>query len=196
MELKSAGTIAPEAREFMPNTAYAVLGLLSFGQALCGYEIRQWARNSLAHFYWSPAQSQIYRELNRLEEAGYIAGQEITQADRPAKTAYAITPSGQAELSRWLNEAPLASIVLKHPAAMRVFFGQVADPDRLLAILDTHRAALDTAMAELEAANVALADEPDAAHAVLVNEWTLDILRADMAGASRAVAVLKQQKRS
>ena len=55
--------------EVLPATAWAVLGELSFGRELSGYDIKKWADASLRFFYWSPAISQIYRELRRLEDA-------------------------------------------------------------------------------------------------------------------------------
>jgi DNA-binding PadR family transcriptional regulator len=78
---------------FLPGTAYAVLGLLSFGPELSGYELRQLALNSLRFFYWTPAQSQIYRELRRLAGLGYVTGREVSQDSRPDKVAYS-RPAG------------------------------------------------------------------------------------------------------
>ena len=78
---------------FLPGSAYAVLGLLSFGAELSGYELRQLALNSLRFFYWTPAQSQIYRELRRLSGLGYVTGREVRQDGRPDKVAYSITES-------------------------------------------------------------------------------------------------------
>ncbi len=50
----------------IPVTGYAILGLLTFGDELTGYEIKQRADVTL-RFYWvSPAMSQIYTELRRL----------------------------------------------------------------------------------------------------------------------------------
>ena len=59
----------------IPVTGYAILGLLTFGDELTGYEIKQRADITL-RFYWvSPAMSQIYTELRRLltERLGYEA---------------------------------------------------------------------------------------------------------------------------
>ena len=51
-------------------TAYALLGLLTFGDELTGYELKQRADKTL-RFYWvAPAMSQIYSELARLTEHG------------------------------------------------------------------------------------------------------------------------------
>ena len=58
--------MAPE----LPTTSYAVLGLLSFGRELSGYELKKWADHSLRFFFWSPAISNIYGELKRLQRLG------------------------------------------------------------------------------------------------------------------------------
>ena len=74
-------------------TAYALLGLLTFGDELTGYELKQRADNTL-RFYWvAPAMSQIYSELARLTEpragrADHVDGRG------PATTTYRITDDG------------------------------------------------------------------------------------------------------
>ena len=50
----------------LPITSYALLGLLTFGDELTGYELKQRA-DSTMRFYWTaPAMSQVYTELDRL----------------------------------------------------------------------------------------------------------------------------------
>ena len=56
----------------LPVTSYALLGLLTFGDELTGYELKQRADFTL-RFYWvSPAMSQVYSELARLTAAGLV----------------------------------------------------------------------------------------------------------------------------
>ena len=74
---------------FLPGSAYAVLGLLSFGAELSGYELRQLALNSLRFFYWTPAQSQIYRELRRLQHREKLQGAEAAQGTGGTVGSYA-----------------------------------------------------------------------------------------------------------
>ena len=56
----------------LPTTAYAVLGLVSFGET-SGYDLKQFADRSINYFFWSPATSQIYAELRRLKSLGYVS---------------------------------------------------------------------------------------------------------------------------
>ncbi len=144
-------------RDFLPTTTYAVLGLLGFGQELSGYEVRQWALRSLRFFFWTPAQSHVYRELRRLEELGLAASRDVPQEGRPDKRVFAITEDGRRELSRWIDEAPLAPPVLKYDSALRLFFGQHARPGRLEEIIDEHRAAVQQTLDELDAVRAVLA---------------------------------------
>src|SRR5215211_5539647 len=84
-------------QDAVPATGWALLGLLSFGRELTGYELRQWAGNSLRHFYAAPAMSQVYAELDRLEAAGLTASREVAQGRRPVRV-HRITPGAR---RRW-----------------------------------------------------------------------------------------------
>ena len=165
--------------EFLPATAYAVLGLLSFGRELSGYDLRQWALQSLRHFYWSPAQSQIYRELRRLEELAFITSRAVPQTGRPDKVLYRITESGIDELRRWIEESPVGEPVIKHPAALRLFFGHVASPERVAEILRDHLRTLEAILDDLEELELGIEDDPNADRARLALEMTTGLYRGD-----------------
>ena len=99
----------------IPVTGYAILGLLTFGDELTGYEIKQRADVTL-RFYWvSPAMSQIYSELARLAGHGLVA----TVDDGGGSARYRITAEGTAAVRAWMAETPAGFPVLKHPVALR-----------------------------------------------------------------------------
>jgi DNA-binding PadR family transcriptional regulator len=156
---------------FLPGTAYAVLGLLSFGAELSGYEVRQLAINSLRFFYWSPAQSQIYRELRRLSGLGYVTGRKVSQQRRPDKIAYSITEEGRSELTRWLEQAPVAPPAIRYDSALRLFFGHLTTRDRLLRLVAEHRAHLERMRAELHAVQEMLTVDPSLRLAQIIAGW-------------------------
>jgi DNA-binding PadR family transcriptional regulator len=156
---------------FLAGTAYAVLGLLSFGAELSGYELRQLALNSLRFFYWTPAQSQIYRELRRLAGLGYVSGREVSQDSRPDKVAYSITEAGRVELARWLEHAPVAPPAIRYDTALRLFFGHATTPDRLRAIVAEHRAHLERMLAELHTVRAMLEGDPTLELPRIVADW-------------------------
>ncbi len=179
-----------ETTEFLPTTAYAVLGLLSFGEGLSGYELRQRALGSLRFFYWSPAQSQIYRELRRLEAQGFVAPQRVEQQDRPDKTVYRLTTSGRSELVRWIESSPIDPPVIKHPAALRLFFGHVVSGERRHEILSNHMDNVEDVLGELEALTVGLDDHERVQLARAVSGWAVSIYRGDLRGAGAVASAL------
>jgi DNA-binding PadR family transcriptional regulator len=175
---------------FLPGSAYAVLGLLSFGAELSGYELRQLALNSLRFFYWTPAQSQIYRELRRLAGLGYVSGREVSQDGRPDKVAYTITGAGQAELTRWLEEAPIAPPAIRYDTALRLFFGHATTPDRLRALVAEHRVHLERMLAELHAVRAMLEGDATLALPRIVADWGDHLYGGELAALDQVSAAL------
>ena len=54
-------------------------------------------------YFWHATHQQIYRELGRLEEAGWIESLP-PEAGRGRKKVYQVLPAGRAELERWVAE--------------------------------------------------------------------------------------------
>ncbi len=167
----------------LPTTSYALLGLLTFGDDLTGYELKQRADSTL-RFYWvSPAMSQVYTELERLRSHGLVRAREAGPNQRSSK--YRITTQGRARLTRWLEEAPADFPVLKHPVALRLLIGHLVDPEHTKALLHEHLTALAARRAELETVRESLrgADGPDEAfrYPALVADWGLEYFDGERA---------------
>lgn len=127
----------------LPRTSYAVLGLLGFGE-MSGYDLKQFADRSISHFYWAPAKSQVYSELRRLRDHGYVEQREVEQENRPDKRLYSITDAGRRTLKGWLESSDLGPEIAKSPAVLRTFLGAGMAPsilvDRLREYADSMRA--------------------------------------------------------
>ena len=124
---------------------YGLLGLLTYNDST-GYDLTKLFEDSLNNF-WHAQSSQIYRELNRLEEKGLVSSQAIIQDNRPNKRLYSITANGHEEFQAWLREARLEFKNPHHAILMRVFFGADA-PEETLVLLKECR---DACKRELEA---------------------------------------------
>lgn len=98
---------------------HGILGLISNGDKT-GYEIMTVFRDSLNHF-WTAQTSQIYRELQTMEKAGWISRTHVPQTGKPDKNVYTITPAGHEELLRWLRDGGLPT-GFKNPFLMKTFF--------------------------------------------------------------------------
>lgn len=129
---------SPQRPDELPPTAWAVLGLLSFPGERTGYELKKWADASLRFFYWSPAISQIYAELRRLEALGYVTSRRSGPEEPRTKRSYAITDAGRTALAGWAGGAEDTGPVLKHPLLLRVWLGHLAAPDHLRAMVTEH----------------------------------------------------------
>ncbi len=166
----------------LPTTSYAVLGLLTFGDELTGYEVKQRADNTL-RFYWvAPAMSQIYSELARLTDHGLV---EPTTSDGEGRrtTTYRITSSGRSALASWMAEGPVGFPVLKHSVLLRLLIGHVGEPERIRTMLEEYVAELAVARDDLRKVRDSLreADGPGEVfhYPSVVADWGLDYYAAE-----------------
>src|SRR4051812_9453950 len=86
-------------------TDAALLGLLTQGGELSGYDLQRRAETS-GGFFWAPAKSRVYAVLPQLVERGYATSREVVQTGRPNKQLYRVTKAGRAALQVWLEEPP------------------------------------------------------------------------------------------
>lgn len=159
----------------LPNlrtTSWAVLGLLSFGSELSGYDLKKWADWSLRFFYWAPSFSQIYSELRKLEGLGYATSRVVSKDDVRGKRLYSITPAGTEAMSRWANESPVEPVVLKHGVMLRMWLGHLGDPNSLRETLATHRETCEKMRVRAAADAEGAAAEPGWAFPELVLQWS------------------------
>ncbi|MPY80743.1 MAG: PadR family transcriptional regulator [Actinophytocola sp.] len=156
----------------LPPTSWAVLGMLSHADELSGYDLKKWADWSLQFFYWSPSYSQIYAELKRLEKHGLATSRAVIQQDGVrGKRMYTITESGRKAAARWVNDAPVEAPVLKHSVMLRVWLGNLAEPERLREMLEAHIAYVEKMAKRAEADAKGAESNPDWAYPSAVLRW-------------------------
>jgi DNA-binding PadR family transcriptional regulator len=181
----------------LPVTAYALLGLLTFGDELTGYELKQRADNTL-RFYWvAPAMSQIYTELTRLTEHGYVEA-VTTHGQGRRTTSYRITEVGSQALRTWIDESRVGFPTLKHTVLLRLLIGHMSDPERMRSMLDEYVADLAEALRDLRQVRESLrgADAPGEPfhYPSVVAEWGLDYFAAETRHTRRALGRLVTEK--
>lgn len=116
---------------------HALLGLLAKGPA-SGYELTKEFELSLANV-WSAKHSQIYPELRKMADEGWLA---VGEEGSRGRKEYEITDAGRAELRRWLVEVR-PERGGRNETMLRVFFLWTLSPDEAAEYLD----------AEVDAAN-------------------------------------------
>lgn len=164
----------------LPTTSYAVLGLLSFGEELSGYDIRQWAQN-MRFFYWSPAQSQVYSELRRLAEHALVVSRDVPQAGKPDKRLYRITDAGIAEFRRWFVSDELdTTTVIKHSVVLKIFFGHMGTPEDLVTLLNRFIEEVNHNLGQLGVVQEYFENDESMAYPALAAEWSYHYYRAEL----------------
>jgi DNA-binding PadR family transcriptional regulator len=129
---------------------HALLGLLAEKPA-SGYELTKQFELSLANV-WTAKHSQIYPELQRMAEAGWVeAGEEGARGRKD----YRITRAGRQELQRWLlGDRPDRSN--RNEAMLRIFFLWTLDDEQAADYLDREAEAYRTAQADLDRLDAAI----------------------------------------
>lgn len=188
VDVDSVDTFASVALPTIPATAWAVLGLLSFERELSGYELKRWSDSILAFFYTSPAMSQIYTELQRLEDLGLVVGRSVARDDAREKRIYSITPRGIGALRKWQDEVDTERTMLKHGLLMRLWLGHLAEPDRLRERITNHRRELENELAQAERSLEGSGGLPERVFPELVVRWTIARLTDEIALTDRMIA--------
>ena len=129
---------------------HGLLGLLTLRKS-SGYDLSKLFQESLSYF-WVANQSQIYRELDKMEELGWVVSSQDEQDARPNKRVYAITKDGNAELLRYLKDDSADELaVVRNPLLMKLFFSSMVDREHALKLLENYREVCRKAMEEVRA---------------------------------------------
>jgi DNA-binding PadR family transcriptional regulator len=68
---------------------------------LSGLELARDFETSLG-FFWNASHQQIYQELRKLAEKGWLNKREVHQSGKPNKIVYGLTAAGRQALSDWV----------------------------------------------------------------------------------------------
>jgi PadR family transcriptional regulator AphA len=147
---------------------WAVLGLLGV-KPMSGYDIKRAVDRTIRHF-WAASYGQIYPELKRLEQAGWIAGKD---ADRGGRTrrVYRITAAGRRELEGWLHGYE-TRIEMRDESLLRLFFADALPADEALGLLAARREGYRMMLAYLRSLDDGEGEDPPFVD--LVYRWGLD----------------------
>jgi DNA-binding PadR family transcriptional regulator len=133
----------PSNKPNLAATSWALLGMLSYEHELSGYDMRKWIDWSMRFYYGSPAYSQIYTELKKLEALGLVTSRVDHGDGARSRRLYRITDTGLSAVTEWAQRAPVDPPVLKHNPLLRVTLGHLTTPARLKEILTDHVAYAD-----------------------------------------------------
>ena len=116
--------------------AHAILVSLVESPA-SGYDLGKQFDSSVG-FFWKATHQQIYRELTKLEEQGWISSEVIAQESRPDKKLYRVTELGKQHLLEWMA-GPSEPTAVKDDLLVKIFAGYLAPKETILQQLEHHR---------------------------------------------------------
>ena len=103
-----------------------------------GYDLARRFDKSIGYF-WHATHQQIYRELARMEGAGWIEGFVPPDAGKTRKKHYRVLPAGRAELVRWAAE-PTPPMDLRDSFTVKLRADAILDEVDLCEELARHNA--------------------------------------------------------
>lgn len=89
-------------------------------------------------FFWGASFQQIYRELSRLAEKGWLKAEKIQQESRPDKRLYSVTDLGIHELQQWIAATEEANAV-KDDLLVKLYAGHLVPQEMILTKLRSHQ---------------------------------------------------------
>ena len=185
---------------YLPTTSYVILGLLTFRE-MSGYDLKQLINKSITHFYWSPAKSQIYGELRRLESHGLVTMREVPQTLRPDKRLYRITSQGTEAMQQWLENSGVEPDSYKSALLLKVFFGHMLSPTMIGGLLEERRQQVERDLAacqkkaeELRAQAEGSKAEDDLFFPLLTLQRSIALFQTDLAWIDATQAQFKQRQ--
>lgn len=82
---------------------HILLGLLH--EPASGYDVKKKFDRSLRNF-WRAELSQIYPQLQKLEQAGLLTARQVASDRGPSRVEYRVTSEGRDELRDWVANGP------------------------------------------------------------------------------------------
>ena len=117
---------------------YGLLGLLSY-EPTTGYDLATKFKGTLSLF-WQATASQVYRELDAMEQNGWLTSENVIQYDKPNKRVYSVTEEGHSELISWLSVPSLQNAMqAKSEFLMRLFFAGETTKEQAIHLLRLYK---------------------------------------------------------
>lgn len=177
---------------------YIMLGLLWI-RPMSGYDIKQTFERAIVS-YWNAGNSQIYTTLKNLHRAGLIDAEVVVQTSRPNRKVYRLTPTGEAELAKWLQE-DVPERFTKDEFLTKLFFCGETSDDVALQHLQEHRQSLLKQLDHMEWARQEYGTRPTRRphlleFQLLVREYKEAVLKAGLEVTEKAIAHLENRQQS
>lgn len=115
----------------LTTTSYVVLGLIGLRGPSTSYDLKRAVGRSVG-FFWPFPHAQLYSEPRRLAELGLL---DVSAEDEGRRRqTFSLTDRGRHALERWLADPVTEPMQVRDVAELKLFFGELASDDDLLAL--------------------------------------------------------------
>jgi DNA-binding PadR family transcriptional regulator len=115
----------------------AILAVLA-NRSCSGYDLAKQFDGSVG-FFWHATHQQIYRELTKLEESGWVDLEVMRQDGKPDRKCYSINPAGKAHLRSWIVQPIVELAPTKEELLVKLFVGHLVPAAELVELLQQQR---------------------------------------------------------
>ena len=115
------------------------LGLLGYLRSgpLHGYQIHQHLQKPDGPgLVWRAKQAQLYANLGKLEEMGYIQSSLQVQETRPTRRVFQLTQEGQVAYYQWLITPVNTPRQIRQEFMVKLYFAQRENEQTVIALID------------------------------------------------------------
>lgn len=98
-------------------------------RSMSGYDLAKNFDASIG-FFWRASHQQIYRELGKLREKGFVESQEVSQSGKPNRIVHTITRKGRDALMGW-SKQPIRQPAFKDDLLVKLYALDGVDVERL-----------------------------------------------------------------
>jgi DNA-binding PadR family transcriptional regulator len=119
---------------------HGMLGMINL-KPMTGYELDKEFKDSLKYI-WNAVSSQIYAELDKMEQMGWLVSERVMQDEKPNRRVYSITEEGKVELLNWMTTHDAdakKTLTGKNGYLFRVLFGGILSKEQALKLLYSFR---------------------------------------------------------
>jgi DNA-binding PadR family transcriptional regulator len=127
-------------------SSYVILGLVR-GGLTSGYAIKRFVDEQRMELFWATTFAQIYPELAKLEEDGYLTHSDDPQGQRQRR-AYALTDKGESALLSWLRRSQIPPRELRDEGFLRLAFADHLPREEAITLVRRLRARSEEAVRE------------------------------------------------
>lgn len=115
---------------------YALLGLID-REPITGYDIVKEFESRVMANFWYAKHSQVYPELKKLTDEGFVEYKVILQGEKMEKKLYSITPAGHEEFVKWMKKDEPIGVTPKDIFRLRSYFTDFISAEDYLKLLNS-----------------------------------------------------------